>query len=171
MPKPDLSAVLDILDPMLSDNFDMKFSSVPGGGNQRALTVQCKTALKPGVNLQEVEIELFGHKVLHASKKMWTNEMAIEYIEDSKGSITVALENWAELIRGTDSGHGAFKSAYAVDAIFTIYDQEGSVAMEYKIINCWPSQIPDLQFDGTGGQNVPMNASFKFDHVARVRGG
>ena len=170
MPKPNLDDVLNVHDPMLSDNFDMTFSSVPGGGDQRQLTIQCKTAIKPGTTLNEVEVELFGHKVMHASRRVWSNDMSIEYIEDANGSITTQLENWAEVIRETETQHGAFKADYAVDAIFTIYDQPGNTVMEYKIINCWPSQVPDLQFDGTGGQNLTLSASFKFDHVERTRG-
>lgn len=169
MPKPTLTNVLSVKDPMLSDNFDMTFSSVPGGGDARQLTIQCKTAIKPGTTLQEIEIELFGHKVMHAAKRSWTNDMSIEFIEDHTGNITRALENWAELIRGANSQHGKFKKEYAVDAVFTIYDQTGAVAMVYKIINCWPSEVPELQFDGSGGQNMTLSASFKFDHVQRER--
>lgn len=169
MPKPNLNAVLNVQDPMLSDNFEMTFASVPGGGDHRQLTIQCKTAIKPGTTLQEVEIELFGHKVMHAAKRMWSNDMSIEFIEDSKGSITEQLEGWAEFIRAAETQHGAFKAEYAVPATFTIFDQKGNKVMEYKIINCWPSQVPDLQFDGTGGQALTLQASFKFDHVERSR--
>lgn len=169
MPKPSLNDVLNVQDPMLSDNFDLTFSSVPGGGDNRQLTIQCKTAIKPGTTLTEVEVELFGHKVMHAAKREWSKEMSIEFIEDHRGSITRQLEDWAEHIRKKNTQHGNFKKDYAVDAVFKIYDQTGAVAMEYKITNCWPSQVPDLQFDGSGGTALTLSASFKFDHVERQR--
>lgn len=169
MPKPTLDDVLNVEDPMLGDNFDLTFTSVPGGGDNRQLTIQCKTASKPGTTIQEVEMELFGHKVMHAAKRDWTHDMPIEYVEDSKGSITTQLEAWAEVIRAHDTQHGAFKRDYAVDAIFKIYDQTGAVAKEYKIINCWPSEVPEIQFDGSGGQAITLSATFKFDHVVTVR--
>lgn len=170
MPKPTLNSVLDVQDPMLNDNFDLTFASIPGGGGEtRQMTIQCKTATKPGTSITEVEISLFGHKVLHGAKREWSTDMSIEFIEDRNGSITRALEDWAEYIRGRESQHGAFKADYAVNGIFTIYDQEGEVAMKYKIRNMWPSQVPDLEFDGEGGQNVPLSASFKYDHVERER--
>lgn len=165
MPKPSLSDVLDVQDPMLADNFDLTFASVPGDGDNKKLTIQCKTAVKPGTTIQEVEVELFGHKVMHAAKRDWSHDMAVEFVEDSKGTITQQLENWAEVIRAHDTQHGAFKSEYAVDATFRIYDQAGDVAKEYKIVNCWPSEVPELQFDGSGGQALNLSASFKFDHV------
>lgn len=169
MPKPSLNDVLNVADPMLNDNFDFTLSSVPGGGDNRMLTIQCKTAVKPGTSLVEVEVELFGHKVLHAAKREWSKELPLEFVESHNGPITRALENWAERIRGKDTQHGSFKRDYAVDGIFTIYDQTGNVAMEYKITNCWPSQVPDIQFDGTGGAIATLSASFKFDHVERLR--
>lgn len=169
MPKPTLNDVKNVPDPMLADNFDLTFSSVPGGGNNRQLTIQCKSAVKPGTTLMEVEVELFGHKVIHAAKREWSKELPIEFIEDHRGGITRQLEDWAEFVRAKDSQHGNFKRDYAVDAIFKIYDQTGAVAMEYKISNCWPKQVPDLQFDGSGGQIVQLSASFGFDHVERLR--
>mgnify|MGYP002846401972 CR=1 FL=1 len=169
MPKPNINDVLDVADPMLSDNYDLTFASVPGGGDNRQLTIQCKTAVKPGTTLTEVEVELFGHKVMHAAKREWSHDMSIEFIEDNQGTITRNLENWAEVARAHETQHGAFKADYAVDAIFKIYDQTGAVAMEYKIINCWPSEVPELSFDGSGGTAISLSATFKFDYVERVR--
>lgn len=167
MAKPNLDEVLGVKDPMLNDNFELLFADVPNGGNGRDLRIQCKTAIKPGTSITEVEIELFGHKVLHGAKRTWSNELSIEFVEDNKGTITKALEDWSEYIRGTDSQHGEFKEQYAKNATFIIYDQKGEKAMEYDLFNCWPSQVPDLQFDGTGGANITLSASFKFDHVKR----
>ena len=169
MPKPTLSNVLDVHDPLLADNFEMTFASVPGGGDNRKLTVQCKTAIKPGTTLTEVEIELFGHKVMHAAKREYSHDMSIEFVEDSDGTITTALENWMEIARATATQHGAYKSDYAVDAVFLIFDQTGETTMEYKIKNCWPNSVEDLSFDGSGGAAIPASATFKFDHVERVR--
>jgi len=171
MPKPTLENVLDVQDPMLSDNFEMTFSSVPGGqdGANRKLTVQCKTAIKPGTTLTEVEVELFGHKVMHAAKREYSHDMSIEFVEDSNGSITAALEGWMEYARETATQHGKFKKEYAVNAVFLVFDQTGKTTMEYKIVNCWPSSVEDLSFDGSGGTALPASATFKFDHVERIR--
>jgi hypothetical protein len=168
MPKPTLDNVLDVKDPMLNDNYEIIFPKIPGGSNQRALHIQCKTAIKPGTTLAEIEIELFGHKVMHAARRTWSNEMSLEFIEDRDGTITHELELWAEEIRARTSQHGQFKADYAVDAQFNIYDQNGKKAMEYKITGCWPSQVPDLSFDGSGGSAQTLGASFKFDHVERI---
>ena len=69
MPKPNYDEVSSVKDPMLNDNYDIQFPNVPGGKDGRALRLQCKTAVKPGTNLAEVEVELFGHKLMHAARR------------------------------------------------------------------------------------------------------
>lgn len=167
MPKPTLENVLAVKDPMLNDNFELIFPSVPGGSKQRELHIQCKSATKPGTTLTEIEVELFGHKVMHGARRTWSNDMTVEFIEDYEGTITHELELWAEAIRARTSQHGEFKAAYAVNATFNIYDQNGKKAMQYKIVNCWPSQVPDMQFDGSGGATQTLSVTFKFDNVIR----
>lgn len=168
MPKPSFDEVSTVKDPMLNDNYDISFPSVPGGGGDgRALRLQCKTAVKPGTNLAEVEVELFGHKLMHAARRTWSNEISVEFIEDNTGNITKILEAWAEVARATRTQHGAFKDTYAVNAKLRIYDQPGNVVMTYTLRNCWPSQVPDISFDGSGGAIITLGATFKFDIVER----
>lgn len=166
MAKPTLNEVLRIKDPMLSDNFELIIAKVPGGGSAKALRIQCKTAVKPGSTINEVLMELFGHAVVHAGAKTYSHDLPITYIEDSKGTITRTLEAWQHEIRDKDTQSGNYKEDYATDAEFIIYDQAGKKVLKYEIINIWPNQIPDLNFDGTQGtQAVELSANFKFDFV------
>lgn len=173
MGKPTLTQVLKVHDPMLADNFDMVFEKVVGNPEGPAsienLTVQCKTAVKPGSQMAEVEVELFGHKVMHGAKRTWSNDMQIEFVEDANGMITKTMENWLEQIREIETQHGHFKKDYATNAKFTIYDQEGESQAEYKIHNIWPADVSELSFDGSGGQALNTQVSFKFDHVTREK--
>ena len=173
MPKPTLSDVLNVHDPMLNDNYDLVFAKVPGNGgaDNRQLTIQCKTANKPGTTMAEVEVELFGHKVMHGARRTWSNTLTIEFVEDANGKITHAIEAWVEWIRETQTQHGHFKKDYASDAVLHIYDQEGNTTMTYNIYNCWPSEVPDLQFDGSGGQALTLSCTFKFDYLEEEGGG
>lgn len=168
MPKPNFDEVLSVKDPMLNDNYDLTFPSIPGGGDGRALKLQCKTAVKPGTTLAEVEVELFGHKLMHAARRTWSNEISVEFVEDHTGVITRTLEAWAEYIRRTLTQHGNFKAQYAVNAQLRIYDQPGNLVATYTLRNCWPSQVPDLSFDGSGGAIITLGASFKYDIVERA---
>jgi len=168
MPKPTLDEVLNVGDPMLNDNFELTFTRVPGGGDGRQLRVQCKSGVKPGMSVQQAEMELFGHKTVHAARKTFSNSMSISFHESYDGIINTTLEDWSELCRSTDTQSGSFKRDYATKARMTIVDQVGDTALEYDIFNVWPTEVPDAQFDGSGGTAMTVDATFAYDYYKRV---
>lgn len=168
MAKPSLDDVLAVADPMLNDNFDLTFTSVPGGGDGRALRIQCKSGIKPGMTLEQAEVELFGHKTVHAARKTFSNSMSITFHESYDNKITQSLEDWSEFCRSHETQSGNFKADYAVKARITIYDQTGAEVVSYDIFNCWPTEVPDAQFDGSGGEAMTIDATFAYDHYKRV---
>lgn len=168
MPKPSLDDILNVGDPMLNDNFDITFTRVPGGGDGRALRIQCKSGVKPGMSVAQAEMELFGHKTMHAARKTFSNSMSISFHESYDGIINTTLEDWSEVCRATDSQSGSFKSEYATSARLTIYDQEGSESLNYDIFNIWPTEVPDASFDGAGGTAMTVDATFAYDYYKRV---
>lgn len=167
MPKPTLEEVLDVGDPMLNDNFDLIFTSVPGGGDGRQLRIQCKSGIKPGMSVQQAEMELFGHKTLHAARKTFSNSMSISFHESYDGIINTTLEDWSEECRFTDTQSGNFKRDYTATGTITIYDQTGAEALSYEIFNCWPTEVPDASFDGAGGTAMTVDATFAYDYYKR----
>lgn len=167
MPKPTLDNILSISDPMLSDNFELIFGNVPsisGTGNTEALRLQCKTASKPGMSMEQVSYDLFGHTVKFAGKLTFSHTMSINYVETWKGDATRTLENWLEVGRGVQSGHGKFKAEYASPATLIIYNQMGEISLQYKIVNMWPTEVPEVEFDGSSAEPVTLAATFSFDY-------
>ena len=71
------------------------------------------------------------------------------------------------MIRDHETQHGAYKAQYQTNARLTIFDQAGAVTAIYKIVNCWPSAVPEIQFDGTGANLITMQVTFKYDYVER----
>jgi hypothetical protein len=129
----------------------------------RTLRLQCKTAIKPGSTLEQIEYQLFGHEVKFAGRLTYTHTMSVEYVENWKGSITRILEKWQEVGRYHKSQHGEFKNTYAVNAELVIYNQRGESSLTYKIYNIWPTEIPDLQFDGSAATPLSLSANFSYD--------
>lgn len=168
MGKPTLDDVLNVGDPMLNDNFDITFTRVPGGGDGRSLRIQCKSGIKPGMSVQQAEIELFGHKTVHAARKTFSNSMSMSWHEDRRGTIVQQMENWSEFCRSTRTQTGNYKSAYASTARLTIYDQVGSPVLNYNIVNCWPTEVNDLSFDGSGGTAQMTECTLAYDYYERV---
>lgn len=167
MAKPSFGDVAaSILDPMLSDNFMLNIANLPmPGGFENALRMQCQSATKPGVTVNSIEVQVFGHTIEYAGNLTYGHDMSVEYVENRSAQITQTLDNWAEFIRSHDSQHGAFKREYARDGILTIYDQKGATVKAYRIENMWPTTIPDLSFNGSSSSLITLSASFKYDRV------
>ena len=157
---------------MLSDNFELLIPSIPGadGTDARTMRIQCKTAVKPGSTINEILIELFGHATNHAGARTYSHDFQVTYLEVANGTISKALDKWANECRNHDTQHGKFKADYATDAEFIIYDQTGAKVATYEIVNLWPKQVPDLNFDGAQGtQAVELSVSFSFDYVSDAK--
>ncbi len=165
MPKPTLGQLAaSVLDPMLSDNFLLDIPNIPGGGDYTALRIQCQSAVKPGMTINAVEVQVFGHTLEFAGNKTFNHDMTIEYVENRSAQITTQLENWANLIRSTQSQHGAFKKDYARSGYFTIFDNMGNIVREYEIFGMWPSVVPDISFNGQSSSIINLSTTFKFDY-------
>lgn len=172
MPKPSLGDIASsVLDPMLSDNFSLDIPNVPTGDSTTALYMQCQQATKPGVTINAVEVQLFGHTVEHAGNLTYNHDMSVQYLENRKAQILSILERWAEYAKSHDSQHGAYKSEYARDGYLKIYDQKGNTVKTYRIVNMWPSQVPDVQFDGSNSSIITLGVTFKFDYVVDASNG
>ena len=167
MAKPSLSDVLTIADPMLSDNYMLLFGSIPsisGSGNTEILRLSCKTATKPGMTLEQVTYDLFGHTVEFGGRLTYSHTMTVEFVENWMGSITRSLENWIEVCRRHGTQHGSFKSQYAVPGTLSIFNQLGNVSLAYKIYNMFPTEVPELSFDGSAATALSLSATFSYDY-------
>lgn len=120
------------------------------------------------MSVQQAEMELFGHKTVHAARKTFSNSMSISFHESYDGVINTTLEDWSEMCRETDTQSGNFKRDYATNAVMTIYDQTGAEALNYTIYNIWPTEVPDAQFDGSGGTAMTVDATFAYDYYKRT---
>ena len=177
MPKPQLGKILStIKDPMVSDHFTLEFPQVPNdGGASEPLLIQCQQATKPGVTVNEVAVALFGHSIVYAGNKTFNHDLNVTYVENVRGGIIRIFENWAELIRGTETQHGATKFdgegvGYATNAILTIFDNGGQAALIYTLYNIWPSSVPETSFDGSSSNLITHSIGFKFDHYQKTGG-
>lgn len=163
--KPTLGDIAaSVLDPMLSDNYLLNIPDIPGGGNAQALRMQCTSAVKPGSTLNAVEVQVFGHTLEFAANKTFSHDMSVEYVENRQAQITTLLENWAELIRATETQTGGYKSEYARSGYFTIFDNKGKTVREYEIHGLWPSAVPDLSFQGSSSSIITLSVSWKYDY-------
>lgn len=163
--KPTLGDVAaTVMDPMLSDNYLLDIPNLPVQGSAQALRMQCTSASKPGATINAVEVQVFGHTLEFAGNKTFSHEMSVEYVENRSGQITETLENWADLIRSTEGQTGGYKSEYARNGVFTIFDNKGNTVREYTIVGMWPSAVPDMAFQGSSSSIITLSVSWKYDY-------
>lgn len=175
MPKPQLKDVMSVIrDPMVSDHFTLEIPLVPtGSSDAETLMVQCQSATKPGETIDEVAVALFGHTVVYAGRKVFNHDLNVTFVENVRGTIVRMLEKWAEIIRGSETQHGAFKQGgdgYAKDGKLTIWDNKGEAVLIYAMYNMWPATIPETQYDGTASNLITHAVGFKFDWYERIGG-
>ncbi len=169
MPKPSLERCATAIgDPLLSDNYQFHFPRIPIG-NGDGLLLHCKSATKPGMTINPVEAQLYGHTIEYAGNLTYGHDLAVSYIENSRMDNTVIMEDWSEYVKSHKSQHGAFKAQYAVPGYLTVFNIDGSVVREYVIYNCWPAQVPDTAFDGSSSSLLTLDMSFKYDWYERRR--
>jgi hypothetical protein len=165
VPKPSLGDIIAAVpDPMLSDNYVFDIPNIPTGANSIPLRMQCQQAAKPGMTLETVDVQLFGHTTKHAGRLTFTHEMQVQYLENRRAQITSILEGWSEYARSHQSQHGAYKNEYARDGYLTVFDQKGQRVKEYRVVNLFPTQIPETQFDGTSSTVILLGATFTYDY-------
>lgn len=165
MAKPTLGQIANsILDPLLSDNYQLSFPNIPTGDIATPLLMQCRTAAKPGVTLGSTEVQLFGHTLEFATNKTFSHDMSTEYVENRSMQIHSIIEKWCEFIRSTQGQTGAFKSDYARNAVLSVFDQQGNIVNDYVIVNCWPTGVPESPFDGSASNLISVAVSWKYDY-------
>lgn len=172
MGKPQIGKIIStVKDPMVSDQFIIEFPGVPtGDSDSEPLMIHCQQVVKPGMTLNEVTVQLFGHTLLFAGNLSYSHDMSCTFVENVRGGIMRILERWQEVARNHRTQHGEFKAGYSRDARLTIFDNKGEAVLIYKIIGVWPSALPDVSFDGSNANLITHSVSFKYDYYECVGG-
>lgn len=169
MAKVTLDEFNSTADPLLDDNFEFLVPNPPVGGAEwaRSIRIMMKSGVKPGSTVEDILREAFGHQAVFAGRKTFTHTFTSEFNENSEMALYKPIEEWHDLIRGTQTQLGARKARYAVKAIFRIFNTDGAVVAEYELVNCWPKTVPDLNFSGQA-QMIPVSIEWAFDYIKKI---
>lgn len=164
MAKPTLLELQALPDPAQSDHFELIIPNPPGGGNAQALRVQCQQIALPGKSIEAVSQEVFGNQLQHAGRSTYSHDVSVTFIESRTLAIHKALRNWLEYCRRHDDQLGHYKNEYSRNVILNAFDQKGILIDEFTLYGFWPSQVPDVQFDGTASNIITIAATFQCDY-------
>ena len=167
-------------DPMVSDHYALRIPSPPVKMNgidvSRPLRVLVQELDHPGLTINEVEVQLFGHTLVYTGNITYSHDMTITYAAPSRGELTVLFMKWMNLCRGQKTQHGQYhrgqdgNSGYAADAYIDILDQMGFTVLSSKIVDIWPNTLPEFTMTGTGAELITHAVGFKYNEFEEVGG-
>ena len=104
IPRTVLSEVMNIQDPLYSDNFELYFPNLPIAlgntqKNRDGLRIQCKTATIPGISNEAQDLTLHGFKIQCAGRTVFSNSLSAGYIESRDLLVQRTLKNWVNSVR------------------------------------------------------------------------
>lgn len=170
--KPTIGKIASVIkDPMVSDQFIMEFPDAPtSASDSEPLMIHCQQATKPGMTLNQVEVQLFGHTLEYAGNLTFSHDMQTQFVENVRGGIVQTVEAWMLLARNHRTQHGGFKNEYSRDGKLTIFDNKGAAVLIYRIVGIWPNTMPDTQMDGTAANLILHGVGWKYDYYEVIGG-
>lgn len=159
----------EIKDPLLSDNYTFIISNLPNNLSvadpSRVLSLYCQQVQKPGETIEPVPVPLHGHEFQFAGRNTITHDLPITYVENYKMEITTILEEWVKSVRGFISQTGELKAEYAkASGLLRVLDPSGQKVKSYTIYGLWPTQVPEIQFQGDSATLITLQTTFKYDY-------
>lgn len=163
MARSSLQDVAGLPDPLLSYNFDLILNGIPGGGNTRLMTIKCMSTSLPGMQLEQQTASLHGVEVNYAGRQIWNKTFQATFIETRDATTRKDIRNWIEFARNNRNNSGNYKAQYAKDVMMLLYDDIPNVISQTKIVGCFPTQLDDVQMDGSQGSIVQVTVTFSYD--------
>lgn len=173
MPSVSFTELQGLADVLLNDRYELLITPGGGGvggaggptGGDAALRLRCQQVAFPGGQVEPVLVGLNGMNLNYRGRKLWTWQMAVTFVEYIDGTVWGTLKSWQESIVGSTSGNGTPKATYATTGTLNIMDEAGNPAQVAIIESIWPSDVPDVQIDGTQAGPFLVNAVFTYDRA------
>ena len=168
-----------VKDPLLSDNYHLLITGIPPevGGTDvgKTLSLYCQQVNKPGQTIEAVVVALHGHELQFAGRNTTTHDLSVTFVETWDAEITTILEKWARFTRSLNCQTGNLKmddsKGYGkAMATLHVLQPSGESTKEYEIHNIWPTQVPEIPFQGDSSAIVPLQCTFKYDYYKEADG-
>ncbi len=156
--------VAGLADAMPTDNYEIIFGTIPGGGDSRELTLRAQQVVIPGMSNEVLAVTLHSFDFVFSGKNTFPKTLTIGFVEGSKNMpVMKAIERWQQMVRGTKSGTSAgYSREYTVDAELNVYDSPGNLVKTCKLIRMMPQDRPDIQLDSTSTQAMLQTITFGY---------
>ena len=143
-------------------NFDLRFPSIPGGGDAVALTYKCQSSSIPGFNLESIDIELHGVKKKEAGRATYEHTLQCTFLETVDYATRDGFRKWRETCRSWKRNTGSVSSAYKVNGLLELYDNTPAVTRSVVIYGMYPETVDSLALENSSTACF-LSVTFSFD--------
>ena len=165
------TALEQMPDVISTGRFELDIAPIAGLDNSLVLhyKIRCQQVDFVGVQVEQMTVGLHGHEVNYRGRQVFSKQMAATFIETADGETWRGLFAWKEAVVGTRSGNGAYRREYASLVNVGLLDGTGAFVNTRKVFWVWPTDIQQIQLDGSQGSNAALiSVNFSFDHAENV---
>lgn len=150
-------------DPALAWNFSLALPYIPGSSDTRDLIYKCQSSSKPGMTLEVVDAALHGVNIPYASRKQYSHRMTVRFLEDNGWKTRTKIARWMDIARDWVTNTGSFATTYKVTTDLITYNDLPEVTDVTRVFGLWPTEMADVQLDGSTGDIVFLEVTFVYD--------
>lgn len=162
------TALEQLPDVLSTGRFEVDIAPIPGVSQDAAMhfKLRCQQVDFVGVQVEQMTVALHGHELNYRGRQVFSKQMAMSFVETADGETFNSLMAWKETCVGTRSGNGAYRREYAALIKVAVLDVTGRATHTRKVYYAWPTDIQQVQLDGSQGSNAFLiSASLSFDHA------
>ena len=124
-----------------------------GNSTQAGIFLVNATTL-PASTIVPIEVPFRGRMAKVAGERQFAN-WNVTIINDGAFLIRGALERWSNLIIQHEATNGIIPpTAYTSEMAVTQLDRNDKVLRKYTMVNCWPSQISEIQLSFSNTNSI-----------------
>lgn len=166
MPRTSYANILQLPDAAQSWNFDLFFPQIPGSNGQaRNLSYKCKTSELPTSKIEPVDIELHGTKKREAGRASYDHNFNATFMETIDWATYQTFRAWRKYMRDWKNNAGTDSTAYKVNLELDLYDNAGNVSQTIILAGAFPTDINQVQLDGSQNTVIELQIGFSFDYL------
>lgn len=134
------------------------------GFDSSDLNTRCTSAQLPSRNIQEIELNMRGHKIYQHGIVNYGNDLTLNLYETTDQKVGNFLNAWMDMQWSPIVGAQVPKMANQCAFLLTLLDSENKAKKYYTIIGAWLKGWNQVELGSNQSDVVTYSCQFKFDY-------
>ena len=170
MPAVTWNQLNDLPDVLANDRFQLLVSPTANSDGGRVLALRLQQVSVPEEMIEPMLVQLQGFELSYPGRHTFDKIISCNFVETVDGAVSASIGQWMQRVRGTASGNSAgYKTSVSTTGTLNVFDTTGNPSLVYTIDNCWPSQAPQTQLDGSQTAPYLKQIQFTYDRYSLDR--